>query len=235
MTRKNNVTAIILAGGLGTRLRPVTDAQKVIVPIQDKPFIFFLLDQLDKFNFHELIICTGYQSNQVKVNLGNTYKQLQIQFSEEEKPLGTAGAARKALEFTNAPNLLIMNGDSFCDVNLNEFHDAYTRSKNSVCIVVTRVQDVSRYGHIEIDHQSRITAFVEKSLTQQDGWISAGIYLMKRNLLENLPSNKKMSFEYEVLPQWLDLGIYAFQHQGRFIDIGTPESLQAAQSFFKGK
>jgi len=230
-----NITAMILAGGMGIRLRSIIKTQKVIAAINDKPFICFLLDQLFENGFNNVIICTGYQSDQVEKIIGNANSHLHIAISKEDIPLGTAGAARKALDRTNSENLLIMNGDSFCDVNLRDFYGSYLKNYYTISIVVTKMNDVSRYGHIEIDKQNRIIQFVEKSPTKKSGWISAGIYLFKRRLLASLPLSKKLSFEFEVLPNWLTQGIFAYQHKGRFIDIGTPASLKEAQSFFSDK
>src|SRR5438105_3788922 len=116
------VSAAILAGGLGTRLRPaVADRPKVLAPIHGRPYLTFLLDQLADAFIEEVVLLTGFQAGQVRRTLGETYAGMRLLYSEEPAPLGTAGAVRWALDKLSLPTILLLNGDSYCDVHLSAF------------------------------------------------------------------------------------------------------------------
>lgn len=217
----SDLTAAILVGGQGTRLRTVLPGQqKVVAPVAGQPFLCRLLDQLVAAGIQRVVLCTGYQSEQVE-RLGATYRGMALRYSVEPEPLGTAGALRFAQ--LDAP-VLAMNGDSFCEVDLRALTEPNT-------IVVREIPDTSASGRVEFDANNIVTCFTEKGQAGP-GWISAGIYLLNREFLESIPTGRAVSIERETFPAWVDRGLRVFPTTGRFLDIGTPESYAAAQRFF---
>jgi NDP-sugar pyrophosphorylase family protein len=231
--RLEHIPAVILVGGLGTRLRPVLpDHQKVVAPVAGRPFVFRLLDQLADAGLQRVVLCTGYKAEQVAELVGTTYRGLSIDYAPEPVPLGTAGALRQALPLLHCDTVLAMNGDSFCEVNLAALWDAHGKSRANSSLVVIEVPETRKGGRVTFDEQCAITSFVEKGVSQTAGWISAGIYLLQRTVLESIPSGRAVSIEREVFPAWIGRGLYAFRTTGKFLDIGTPESYSAAQQVF---
>lgn len=230
----SRLTAAILAGGLGTRLRAVVgDRQKVVAEVKDRPFVAFLLDQLAAEGIRSVVLCTGFCGDQVEASLGRSYKSLHLDYSREQEPLGTAGALRLARPFLKTDPVLIMNGDSFCQVDLKEFLAWHCTKKAQATLVLTRVPDTARYGRVETDAQGRVLSFNEKDgHVGAPGWINAGIYLINQWLLDTIPADGPVSLEHDMFPCWRHLGLYGYRSEGSFLDIGTPETYASAQSFF---
>jgi len=221
----SDLAAAILAGGQGTRLRAVVaDRQKVIATVAGRPFIYRLLDQLADASVRRVVICTGYQAQQVAVMLGDSYRQMTLQYSAEAKPLGTAGALRHA----QLPSpVLVMNGDSFCEVDLPALF-----TTGAPTIVVREVPDTLASGRIEFDAAGYVTKFNEKGQAGP-GWINAGIYLLNQEALDSIPSDRAVSIEREMFPAWIGRGLRVFQTTGKFLDIGTPAAYAIAQRLFQ--
>ena len=218
----SELTAAILVGGMGTRLRAVVpEHQKVVAPVAGKPFLFRLLDQVADAGIQRVVLCAGYKSEQVR-SIGETYRGMELRYSIEPKPLGTAGALRFAQLETP---VLAMNGDSYCDVDLKSLPPPNT-------IVIREIPDTAASGRVEFDSEYQVTRFTEKGQTGP-GWINAGIYLLNREFMESIPAGRPVSIEREVFPAWAGRGLQAFPTRGRFLDIGTPESYSAAQEFFQ--
>jgi NDP-sugar pyrophosphorylase family protein len=228
------MTGVVLAGGLGTRLRTVLpDTPKPLAPVDGRPFLFFLLEQLTRAGVSPLILSTGHLASQVRAEIGSEYNAAPILYSEEDQPLGTAGALR--LAWRNHPDTapwLAMNGDSYVDIDLTAMIDSHRRSGLAATIAAVRVEDGSRYGTLEWSEDLRITAFREKSGVPGPRWINGGIYVFERGFLNALPDRAPLSLETEAFPAWIASGIHAFASEARFIDIGTPESYALAQRFF---
>ena len=164
---------------------------------------------------------------------GKNYRSLAIQYSRENVPLGTGGALRQALKLVPTEIVLAMNGDSYCNVDLADFCSQHLAAKHKVSLVGSPVDDVSRYGTLEVDSQGKITAFIEKQSSKNGGWINSGIYLFPKKLLSTEPEEIFISLEKEILPRWIDKGIFCYQKPAEFIDIGLPFSYQEAGDFFK--
>ena len=241
------VTAYVLAGGLGTRLRAVApDRPKILAQVRGRPFVTHLLDQLEHAGLRHVILCTGHLADQVERELGSVYGELELRYSRERQPLGTGGALRLALrraavEDTSGSDgepavdtLLVMNGDSYCEVDLGAFGEAHAASGASASLALVEVDDASRYGRVELDGTGRISYFEEKGEMSRPGWINAGVYLLERSVVESVPEGHQVSIEHQVFPSLVDEGLFGFATSGRFIDIGTPESLAAAEAFFLG-
>ena len=227
------VTAAILAGGLGSRLRPaVSGRPKVLANIGKKPFLTYLFDQLLAAGARDVVVCTGYLGDQIRMIFGESYNTLRLNYSKESTPLGTAGALRLALPLFNSNPVLVMNGDSYCDANIREFCFWHGRRQANATLLLTKIFDTERFGQVKVDVDGKVTDFKEKSRGQGPGWINAGIYLLNRDLLEEIPVNRAVSLETEIFPSWIGRGLYGFQSEARFMDIGTPEAYSSAQSFF---
>lgn len=231
MHNLSNIPAVILAGGFGTRLRTVvTDRPKVIADINGRPFLEYLLDQLVEYGLNRIILSTGYLGKQIEARLGTAYKNLKIEYSHEPQPLGTGGALRLAVSKITTSPLLVLNGDSFCQLNLDDFLSFHMKNKASISIAVTKVQDISRYGAVVLTDKQQISHFEEKGVRSGEGFINAGIYLMNREVLLSIPPFINISLEKEVFSP--NTGLYGFVTQGHFIDIGIPADYLSAQSFF---
>jgi len=228
-----DLTAVILAGGLGTRLRTVApNRQKVVAAVGARPFVTRVLDQLAAAGLRRVVLCTGHHSEQVRAELGDQYGRLALRYSLESQPLGTAGAARLALSMVTGDPVLVMNGDSFCAADLGAFLQWHQARRAAGSLLLTRVADVGRYGQVQVAADGAVERFVEKSAMSGPGWISAGVYLLAHRVLEAIPTEQLVSIERAVFPAWVGKGLYGWPGGGRFIDIGTPASLAEAQGFF---
>lgn len=235
MADLQHCTAAILVGGLGTRLRSVVnDRPKVLAQVQERPFLAYLLQQLARSGIKNTVLCTGYMGEQVKIAFGDACGSMRLLYSQETSQLDTAGALRLALPLIQSSSVLVMNGDSFCDANLGEFWAWRAGKGAEVALLLTQVSDTRRYGRVQVDADGRVLKFEEKGATEGSGWINAGIYLLDRSLLLTIPEGIPVSLEREMFPAWMERGLYGYGNQGRFLDIGTPESYAVAKNFFRG-
>lgn len=233
MTIMADTDALILAGGLGTRLRSVvSDRPKVLADINERPFLRYLLDQIATAGIRRVILSTGYKGEAIVAAIGNRYLGMEVLYSFESSPLGTGGAIRNALPLLQSSPVLVMNGDSYCQANLEDFHRWHQTSSGAASMMLTEVPEVGRFGQVQLE-KSRIVRFEEKGRGSGRGLINAGIYLMEHSLIEAIPGNSAVSLEQELFPLWLTNGIAGYISDGPFIDIGTPETYQAAQHFFE--
>ncbi len=228
-----NVTALILAGGLGTRLQSaLPDRPKVLAPVAARPFLSYLMDQLIGVGFRQVILCTGYKGEQIRETFGETYNGLDIQYSQEPEPLGTGGALRFALPLINTESAFVTNGDSYVNCNLKDFLAWYFENDFKASLILSCLSDTTRYGRVKADANGLITKFEEKGVKYGSGWVNAGIYIFNRDLLKSIPSGQVFSLEREFFPSLIDKGLYGFRCEEEFIDIGTPESYARAEEFF---
>ncbi|MBU4185174.1 MAG: nucleotidyltransferase family protein [Proteobacteria bacterium] len=232
----SDITAVILAGGLGTRLRSVlSDRPKVLAEVLGCPFLTYLLDQLSSTGIRKVILCTGYMGDRVQEVYGEMYKSLHLSYSQEDEPLGTGGAFRLALPLIKSNVALVMNGDSYIHADLSSYVDWFFHIDRNASILLAKVPDTSRYGMVKVKKDKSVSAFKEKEKAKGAGWINAGVYLMKTSLLKSIPSGKAFSLEREFFPSLVGNGLFGYQCKGRFIDIGTPESYIKAEKFFSEK
>jgi D-glycero-alpha-D-manno-heptose 1-phosphate guanylyltransferase len=225
--------AAILAGGLGTRLRPaVNDRQKVMASVEGRPFLAFLLDRLAAFGVRRTVLCTGYRADEVRVELGDSFGTMELAYSVEPAPLGTGGALRLAAPLLTGESFLVLNGDSFCQCDLADFHQCWRASGAEAGMALAHVDDISRFGAVETDPESRVTTFAEKGNRAGSGWINAGIYLFRKNIFDDIPADRPTSLEYGLFPRLISRGIHGYRCRGPFIDIGIPEEYQRAQTYF---
>jgi D-glycero-alpha-D-manno-heptose 1-phosphate guanylyltransferase len=230
------VDVVILAGGQGERLRSVVnDRSKVLAAVDGRPFISYLFDQLCVSGIRQVTLATGYLGEDIESTLGVAYKNLRIQYSMEDEPLGTGGAVRKAADVAHGEWALVLNGDSFVDIDFRDFLGVHQAKKQQISIAVVTVKNASRYGSLAIGSEGKITAFNEKKMDRSDlpGLINAGVYLIHWSLLRALPDHTQCSLERQFFPSQIAKGIYGYRTKGEFIDIGTPETLTSASEFFR--
>lgn len=226
-----NIKAAILAGGLGSRLRSVvSDRPKVMAEIGGRPFLEYLLHKLEKAGISQVVLCTGHMGERIRDTFGDAHGQLGLYYSCEMVPLGTGGALRYALNLLDSESVLVMNGDSYCDADLNAFWEFHqSKGAKATLLLVKSADRGGRYGHVRINSKGQVVSFDEKSEHAAAGWINAGIYLLKKELILSIPEGKRVSLEEEMFPPLIGMGLYGFQSDGLFIDIGVPEDYSRAE------
>lgn len=228
MTSPADISLLILAGGLGTRLRSVVfDRPKVLADVGGRPFLAHLLDQVQGWGVREAVFCTGYGADQVRDLFGSGYGDISLRYSTEEKPLGTAGAIRHAAGHITSDPFLVMNGDSFCDLDLPSFLSLHHRSAAVASLALAAVPDVGRYGAVDVDETGMIRRFREKG-GSGPGLINGGVYLLSSSIIEMIPESFFSSLEQDLFPTLVGGKLYGFPLAKRFIDIGIPSDYAIA-------
>ena len=231
------IDAIILAGGLGTRLREVVnDLPKVLAPVNGRPFLDIILSFLNKRDcIRSVIIAVGYMGDKIIKEYSDCSEyNFNILFSEEKELLGTGGAIKKALQYAKTGDILVLNGDSYVDLNLEELIKAHRSNNVIMTIVVKEVENANKYGRIKLDTKHRLVSFEEKNPAPTKGYINAGIYIFKKELFDGVAENRIISLEKELLPTFLEKGVYGHISYGKFIDVGVPETYKLAGRYLKG-
>lgn len=224
---------IILAGGLGTRLRSVvSDVPKCMAPVGGRPFLAWIFQWLEGFDVGHIILSLGHMSQVVIDWIHNEYKgKTPVDWVIEETPLGTGGGIRLAMSKVMGDLAIILNGDTFFNVDLNTFHSFSCIAKAPLAVALKPMTDFERYGSVTLSDDKHIISFNEKKHCEK-GLINGGIYCIdsKAGLFEGMPD--KFSFEKEILEPLSDKGIISgFVSDGSFIDIGIPEDYEIAQTF----
>lgn len=216
--------ALILAGGAGTRLRPVlADLNKPMAPIRGKPFLEYLLLQLKKHGVDDVTLCVGYKAQLIQSYVGDGERWgLRVSYSYETAFLGTGGALKRAEELILADSFFVMNGDSLFDVDLRALMRYHREMRALATLALARVADTQRYGTVALDESGQVASFVEKGNGHAEGLINAGVYVFARQTLDVIPSGRAVSLEREVLPNLIERGLYGLPSNGYFVDIGVP-------------
>ncbi|MBI4865122.1 MAG: nucleotidyltransferase family protein [Candidatus Riflebacteria bacterium] len=223
--------ALILCGGLGTRIRSVLgDRPKVLAPIEGVPFLTLMLASLAEQGLTRAVLCLGFGSQAVLEFLRSSPPRgIEIATSVESEPLGTGGALRLALPLMTTGTILVLNGDTFLDLDWKAFVAFHENGRAGLTVAISRVADRSRFGTVETDEAGAVVRLAEKEPGRSDpGWVSAGVYLVGRSLVEELPAGRSLSLERDVMPLWIGKGLYAYRGVRAFLDIGTPESYRGA-------
>lgn len=225
--------AIILAGGFGTRLSHiVSDVPKPMAPVDNKPFLDYILKYLTESGINKIIIAVGYKQEVIKQHLGIKYDNCEIEYSSEDKPLYTGGAIKKALKLCKEDNVFVVNGDTFFNVSLNKMAIFHKQNRSNLTVALKELNNFDRYGTVEIDENFRITSFKDKNHTDS-GKINGGLYLMNKGLLDKI-NEEKFSFETDFMEKCTgQFRVYGFLSQGYFIDIGIEQDFNKAQLDFK--
>jgi len=227
--------AIILAGGLGTRLSSVVkDIPKVMAPINERPFLEYLFDYLETYKINRVVLSVGHKFEDIQSQFGNKYNSIHIDYAIEDSPLGTGGGIKKAFEKIQGNRAFVFNGDTMFRINLNDLIDFHSSNKSDFSIVLRELDNVQRYGSVEIDINQRITIFNEKGKKEGIGFINGGIYLTNKQFFNNLNLLEKFSLEKDCLEKlYTYLPFYGLICRQYFIDIGIPEDYLKAQNDFK--
>lgn len=237
--------ALILAGGKGTRLRPLTVyTPKPVVPVMNRPFLLFQLELLSRAGIKDVIFSLSYQPGKIEDLMGDGSEYgVNLHFVTEPHPMGTGGAYKYAAN-PNGGSTVVFNGDILTDIDLGKLIARHKERQADATIVLTRVEDPSRFGLVETDADGRVLRFLEKPSAEQIAetginTINAGIYILEPSILEMIPANENRSFEYDVFPKILADGMNfdAYIMDGDYWrDFGNPTSyLEAHQDFMAGK
>jgi len=228
--------AIVLVGGLGTRLRSVVaDLPKPLAPVAGRPFLAYLLDQLSLGGLRRVILATGYLADRIEHAIGRSWEGMEIVYSHESQPLGTGGAIALAAKQMQGRCVHLINGDTFLRYSLVALQHAADARDLPLSMALAHVADVARYGAVEIA-DGRVHAFREKG-GHGAGWINAGCYYLTSDALDLLPVDRQsFSFESEVLLPLAPSGqVGVLEETCDFIDIGVPEDYALAQTLFAGR
>jgi NDP-sugar pyrophosphorylase family protein len=232
----SGVRGFVLCGGQGTRLRSVlVDQPKSMALISGTPFLKLLLDQLSSQGVTDVILGTGYMAEKIEGYFGSGNKcGVHIRYSREREPLGTGGALKLAEPLISDP-VLVLNGDSYVDWSLVAMLELFEAKDADMVVVLQAVGDVTRYGTVALDQHGRITQFVEKGARGVPGLINAGVYLLRKQIVSDLPAGRAISLEKDVLPRLLKCRVYGLVCTGLFIDIGIPDDLKRAQTLLASR
>lgn len=224
--------AVILAGGFGTRLQKVVhDMPKPMAPVASKPFLSYLLDQLDRNGCAHAILAVGYKKEIIQDFFGSHYKGISLSYSVEDEPLLTGGALKKALRQVTEDVAVVLNGDTFFSVDFSKMIDFHKQIHSDATLAVKGLHDFSRYGTVQFGDDYRIARFVEKKACEK-GFINGGVYILNRNLFDDISQDKFM-MEKDFLEKYVDSKVFsAFLCDGYFIDIGIPEDYAKANKEF---
>jgi D-glycero-alpha-D-manno-heptose 1-phosphate guanylyltransferase len=231
MSRMPDTTAVLLVGGMGTRLHSLLPSiPKPLASVGNKSFLELLVRQLRCQGIRRLVMCTGYLADQVESEFGDGRTwDIAIEYSKESSPLGTAGAVKRAQRYLqDASDFLVINGDSFLEINFCQLIGFHRKHDGLVSMAVVEVKDARRYGTVQVDAGNRAIGFVEKTGSDRPGIINAGVYVFDRAIFEHIPE-APASLEKDIFPRLLSQGVYALEQHGLFIDIGTPEDYVRAQ------
>ncbi len=227
--------AIVLAGGKGERLKEaVGDLPKPMAPVNDRPFLEYQLDYLDKWGIRQVVLSVGYKSDKIIAHFGESYKSMEVVYSVEDEPLGTGGAIKKAFGYIKGHAAFILNGDTYFDVNLQRVND-FRWIKETDTVIVLRYEDnVNRFGEVEFDNNNKIIRFAEKSGNDKEGYINGGVYLITKSYFNSFDLPERFSIETDFFRKYCNeeefYGIRCFSY---FRDIGVPEDYEKAQDEFK--
>ena len=237
--------AVLLAGGLGTRLRSVvSDRPKPLADVCGKPFLEYLILELKRHGICDIIMAVGYKGEMIEEYFKDGAKwDISIQYAYERELLGTAGAVKNAEQKLHSSEFFVINADTFYQAAYEEMMNLYEKDDADMVLVLRRVPDISRYGSVRVQGH-RVTGFNEKRVEKCSGLINGGIYLMKKDILKNIPVERKCSLENEIIPGLIKSGakVEGIINEGYFIDIGVPEDyyqfsedIEAKKLYFNGE
>lgn len=220
--------AIILAGGFGTRLKSViNDCPKPMAPINGRPFLEILLQNLSKKGFKRVILSLHYQSEKIRNHFKESFLGIELDYAIEHYPLGTGGAIMNSFRKITKDHVYVLNGDTFIDLNFYDIEKQWAKYQSNI-VILKKIDDIRRYGCVKIDG-SFIKSFSEKE-KDGAGLINAGIYVLRKDLFSNKKFEDNFSFEKDFLTkEVINNKIQHFISDDFFIDIGIPEDYKKAQ------
>jgi NDP-sugar pyrophosphorylase family protein len=227
--------AVVLAGGLGTRLRPLTNERpKHVLPLVDRPVLAYLLDQLRHAGVERAVLSCGFLPDAIQAEFGSGGERLgglRLEYAVEEEALGTAGAIRFAADAGGIDgSFLALNGDIVSDMDLGVLVTRHREAGARATIALVAVEDPSRYGVVDTAPDGAVRSFVEKPPAAEapSNRINAGAYVLERDVLDGIPAGRAVSIEREIFPRLVGHGLHAFELEGYWLDVGTPESYLTA-------
>ena len=220
--------AIILAGGFGKRLQKIVGAiPKPMAPVNNRPFLDYLLDYLIINKVKSVIFSVYYKYNLIKKHYGNSYKGITISYSIDNAELGTGGAINAALLMACDDHVLVINGDTYFDVNLKNLFKEHYKNDNDITFSLKPMKNFNRYGFVKTDLNGEVLSLEEKKY-RVEGEIDGGIYLIKKTIFSEYENNKKFSFNDFIVTNLKNLKVGSLLCDKLFIDIGTPEDYEKA-------
>ncbi len=225
--------ALILVGGLGTRLRKVVNScPKPMMQVGGRPFLEYLILQLKRYNLTEIILSIGYLGDKIREYFQNGRKWgVRIRYSEEKAPLGTGGAIKLAEDLIKTDDFLVLNGDSYLDINLNQLIEFHKLQKALATLALVEVCKPDRYGVVEVDKDYHIMNFREKGAVSKSSLINGGIYIFHKEMFSSIPKGN-ISLEKNIFPLLMGKRFYGRPHKVYFIDIGVPGDYDRIQKEF---
>jgi mannose-1-phosphate guanylyltransferase len=203
--------------------------------IGGRPFLELLLRQLRRYGFQRVVLAVGYRQEVIRAHFGEQALGLSLAYSLETFPLGTGGALRNAADLIESDSALVMNGDSYTDVDLSRFAANHREAKADISLVVISPDGRGDCGSVWVSQEGNVEQFAEKQSLSGRPYFNAGVYIVSRSLLQDLPAGPPLSLEQDLFPQWLKEGrhIKAFVCSGMCIDIGTPDRYQRARDILE--
>lgn len=230
--------AIILAGGLGTRLRAViSDLPKPMALIRGRPFLEYQMDFWIAQGVERIILSVGYKKETIRAHFGDSYHGAEVVYAEEDRQLGTGGALLHAAQhIKSATDFLLLNGDTYYEVSLAKLQQAHRVADADMTLALRELEVNDRYSGVRLDSQSRIVEFQRRDDPARERLVNGGVYVINPRVLEHLtlPADRALSLEDEILPNLLRQGRCIAGHvvAGQFLDIGLPEDYQRAPALF---
>lgn len=222
--------AIILAGGLGTRLKGViSNIPKPMAPINKTPFIQYLFEYLIDSKVTHVVLAVGYKYEVIQNHFGKTYKNLSISYAIENEPLGTGGGIANAISNIKGDKCFLLNGDTYFNVDLEQLSILHEENNSSLSLSLKEMNNFDRYGTVDFNTQNVITGFAEKRPLKK-GFINGGVYALNKNIFDSYKPGEKFSFEKDIMEAKVNsLNMHALLCKGYFIDIGIPEDYNQAK------
>jgi mannose-1-phosphate guanylyltransferase len=203
-----------------------------MLDIAGRPFLEYLLVQLHSYGYRDVVLCTGHLADRVRRYFGRGASLgLKLRYSREPEARGTAGALKFAEPLLTDDRWLVMNGDSFFDIDLRRLADSHTASRAVATLALARVEDAQRYGRVRLGADGQIEDFMEKAAAHDTpATINGGIYVLERTILDLISPDRSVSLEREIFPGLVGHGLHGVASEGTFVDIGEPDSYERLRS-----
>ena len=228
------IEAIVLAGGLGTRLQKIIPGiPKPMALINGRPFLEYLLNFLNAEHVTKVVLSVGHKYEVIYEYFKTKYKDIEIEYSVESTPLGTGGGIKKAADSIRSKDFLVLNGDTIFDINISELYDYHLKNRPGVTIALKRLSDNSRYGSVDVDNDLNVRGFIEKKSLNTGFLINGGIYVINRKKFNSACLSGAFSFEKDFLEKYYNIiCMKGLVFDNYFLDIGVPEDFKLAQTEF---
>lgn len=231
INNETGIEVVILAGGYGTRLRPVLDdIPKALAPVRGKPFLEYILNWLAEYNTVSIILSVGHKADAIVSHFGNNFKGITLKYVYEAEPLGTGGGILNALKYIGGRDFLALNGDTFFPVDIQSLISQHLDLEGGITVALKETDDCGRFGSVNVDDGNNIVAFNEKMI-KGHSLINGGIYIINKEFIQETGLPSRCSFEKDVLEKYAGTGqIKGIVFSNTFLDIGVPDDYDKATS-----